>query len=420
MKFAEFSLRARWRKAALAVTALAASAALGLAGLRHASAHAAETAADPRDLRVALARDPGHAGLLRQAGRLALLEMDFDGAGRFYRAALQRRPYDADAWLELAFVFEARGDLQEGEAAALKSAALAPRSTRALLAAANFFARQDRWERAFGLFRRAAAADPRGAAPLALEACWQGAPDRGRILTQALPESAAAYEIYLQFLSAREAWDEAEGVVDWARAKGLVPGQEALLTFVDALIAARRPAQALRIWSSIRGPVSDAGNLIVNANFSGPMLNAGFDWLYAPAPGVELVFDQEAGGARSLAVRFTGQENPDYGHLRQRVPVRPGASYRLEALVKAAEITSTSGPRLEARDAYSSRLLASSEPLLGSRDWNRAAVEFAAPPETSLVTIGVRRPAAPAWDEKIAGILWLREFNLRPSGGTGF
>lgn len=410
-EFCPISLEAWWWRALLGAIALLSAWALASAGARHAFAHRLAGASDPSELRRALARDPDHAELHRQLGRQSLLSLDLPRAEASYQAALHHHRFDPEIWLEYSFVCETGGEVERARTAVLRAVELAPASARVLLAAGNFFARRNDWDATLTHFRRAIASDVRAAGAV-LETCWNWAPDRSQILTRALPRRTEAYEAYLQFLVDRLQWDEAKHLWEWARQQGRLPGVPAGVAYVNALLAARRPAQARAVWESLV-PSTAAGNLIHNARFTRPLMNAGFDWLYAPAPGVELAYQRDREGT-ALALRFGGRDNPDYWHLRQNVAVRDGAGYRLEVFLKAEGITSTSGPRLEVRDAYSDRVLACSDPVAGSTDWQKKALEFLIPKETELITVGVRRPAAPAWDELIAGTLWLRDFNLRP------
>jgi len=410
----EISLEAKWRRLALGALALVSAAALGWAGARHAVAHSLAQSGDAAVLSRALALDPDHAELHREMGRQALFAFELAQAERSLQAALRHQPHDPQSWLEFAFVCEAQGDLGAARGAILKALELAPASALVLRGAGDFFARQGEWERAWPCFRRAMASDFRVVAPL-LEACWKWAPDPDRILTDALPDRSYAYEAYLQFLMNRGEWERAARVWQRSRERGCPASTETALAYVNALVAAQRPAEARNVWQAWVPPSPDSGNLIHNAGFRQRILNGGFDWTHSVLPGVELAYDGNQDGGVALALRFSGQHNPDYWHLRQVVAVRPSTGYRLEASFKTERITSTSGPRLEVCDGYSGRVLAFSEAATGSTAWQRKVVEFQTPEETELVTVGVRRPAAPSWDEPIGGTLWVRDFSLRPA-----
>ncbi len=411
LEFRQISLEAWWRRALAATAALAVALLLAGEGARHAAAHL--PAGDLAALHRALSLDPDNAELQRELARRALASLDLPLAMRSYRAALRLNRYQPEAWLEYSFVCEAQGELAAARSAVREAVALAPASAHVLEAAGNFFVRRREWDSALGCFQQALLRDL-GAAAAVFEVCWKWAPDRAQILSRALPRTVPAAEAYLRFLVNRAAWEEAARAWQWARQWGQAPGQPSALHYVNGLLAARRPAEARRVWEEAFPP-TDPGNLIYNAGFQQKTQNGGFDWLLSPAPGVELAYDTPTQGRRALAVRFSGRDNPDYWHLRQPVAVRPGTSYRLGAAVRGEAITSSSGPRLEVRDGYSEQLLAASEPVLGSIPWQRRVVEFRTGPATELVKIGVRRPAAPPWDEPIGGTLWLRDLNLQPA-----
>ncbi len=404
-EFIEIGLGRRWQRAAVGGSVLVLGLTLMAAAARHAAAHWRGPAVSMDALRRAAAIEPDNAELHLQLARLSLVSFDLPAAEQSYLAALRHNSSDARGWLEYSFVCESQGKAAEAHTALLQALQVAPASAKVKKAAGDFFARRGEWAAATRYFRAAVSADAAMATPV-IETCWQWAPDRRAILSDVLPQTAPAIETYLQFVLARQDWDEAARAWQWARHSGRQPGRELSVGYVDALLANHRAAEAGRVWRQLY-PNSDAGaNLIHNAKFQQPSVNGGFDWRYTPAAGVDV-----AQASAMLALRFSG--NPDYWHLTQIVPVQPGAAYRLRAALRAEGIASTSGPRLEVRESYTGSVLGASEPLLGTTGWEERNVEFQAPADAQVVTIGLRRPAAPAWDEAMSGTLWLRDFSMQ-------
>jgi hypothetical protein len=55
--------------------------------------------------------------------------------------------------------------------------------------------------------------------------------------------------------------------------------------------------------------------------------------------------------------------------------------------------------------------------LTGDRDWHRAALEFTPPAGCQAVVVRLRRIQSRRFDNKVAGTLWLDDFNLEALPG---
>lgn len=110
------------------------------------------------DARMANADTPeAHVGM----GGLALSRRQWDEAEKSFRTATEMDPQLASAWLILAQLGEARGNVAGAEEALASGIAASPRNADLLLARGDLDSRRSRYDDALGWYRRAQAADPR-------------------------------------------------------------------------------------------------------------------------------------------------------------------------------------------------------------------------------------------------------------------
>jgi len=249
-----------------------------------------------------------------------------------------------------------------------------------------------------------------------LELCWKVTGSVDTIMAEAVPPSHSPYETLLGLTTYLNRVEDSEKV--WRRAESLniaIAPQQALPYF-NFLLAHGRAADALEQWRhyaaatpEMHGYAPQSGNLVVNANFALPVLNAGFDWRYGAQPDVAVSIDKAAGGGAgsSLAIGFDG--SPVDAGIYQLVAVTPGAGYRISARVRS-EIEAVDGPRLAAFDAASHKLLGATDAVTGNTGWHDISAAFHVPPSTALIAVRIiRSPSA----SQIRGHLWVAEVTLR-------
>ena len=93
-------------------------------------------------------------------GGLALSRRQWDMAQQAFTTAVEIDPQMTSAWLVLAQLAEARGNVKGAEDALAAAAAASPRNVDVLLARGDVAARQQKFDAALGWYRRAQAADP--------------------------------------------------------------------------------------------------------------------------------------------------------------------------------------------------------------------------------------------------------------------
>jgi tetratricopeptide (TPR) repeat protein len=369
--------------------------------------------------------DPSDADYRMKLGRMyqySLTEIEPELALQQFRQAIELSPMDAQAWLDLGAALELQGKTTEAEAALRRADFLAPHLPGFQWAIGNFFLLHGNTDEAFKHFAGVLAGTDRYNGVI-FNMAWKASGDANKILNEVIPPNVATEFSYLGYLVGAQHLPEAHQV--WQRiaqsSARFSPRQAA--GYIDSLNAARQPAEAYQVWQDLmrKGLIpganaSSGGNLIFNGDFEQPPLNMGFDWRIGDVAGAETSLDDAMfhSGAHAARIEFDGKLNVGYWHLYQFVKVEPGHSYRLRAFVKAEGITTDSGPRLEVRDAYDSRLLdRGSESITGSTEgWSPVSIDFSTGPKTELVMVDVIRPQSQRIDNQIAGKFWVDDVTL--------
>jgi hypothetical protein len=104
----------------------------------------------------------------------------------------------------------------------------------------------------------------------------------------------------------------------------------------------------------------------------------------------------------------------DFAGVSQFVPVEPGREYRLRALAKAQDFTTSSGLKLEVVSPGDDEVLAETSPISGtSADWVPLETGVRIPEGTSLVRVRLRREKAAGPEGNLGGKVWVDEVSLR-------
>jgi hypothetical protein len=192
--------------------------------------------------------------------------------------------------------------------------------------------------------------------------------------------------------------------------------------YVRYLIDRRDVAQAHRAWQQaanlcdLSGYQPSPENLVVNGDFSLPVLNGGFDWLYEKLSDVSLALDPTElhSGHRSLSIIFDSRGIEDAG-IRQLIPVEPNAKYEFSADFKSEGLEGAGGPRFSFDDRFTGANYFVSEELKDEGFWKQVGGTFDTGPDSKLVVLRIQRvPAGNA----IRGKLWIggvRLTRVRPT-----
>jgi hypothetical protein len=186
--------------------------------------------------------------------------------------------------------------------------------------------------------------------------------------------------------------------------------------YVRYLIDRREVAQAHQAWRQAAGLADLSGyqpspeNLVVNGDFSLPVLNGGFDWLYEKSSDVVLALDstESHSGHRSLSIAFDSRGIEDVG-IRQLVPVEPNTKYEFSAYFKSEGLQGAGGPRFLLEDRFTRTNYFASEELKDADFWKQVGGTFSTGADTRLLVLRIQRvPPGNA----IRGKLWIGDVHL--------
>lgn len=341
---------------------------------------------------------------------------------RLFEEATRRGPHRAETWAELAKAYEWAGRSQDARNAYSQALRLFPNSPDVSWQSGNFYLRNGETVAALRAFRTGLLADPEMRRQ-AFDLAWRAGADPAVILAEMIPARADVMLQYLLYLVETRHTDAAGQV--WARLLEMDAAMEprAAFPYLDRLIEERRVNELASAWAVLakRNPgrmaeSASESSLITNGDFENEMLNGGLDWRAVAVNGVEVRTDTTVffDGTHSVRVFFDGKHNVDYGHFFQYVIVEPRTKYRFTGYLRAAGITTNSGPRFEIYDPDDwSRLFVSTDGATGTVAWSQQHLEFQTGPQTRLVVIRLARPPSQKFDNLIAGTVWIDHLSLR-------
>ena len=99
------------------------------------------------------------------------------------------------------------------------------------------------------------------------------------------------------------------------------------------------------------------------------------------------------------------------------VPVDPNHAYLLQAYVRTQNITSDSGPRLQAVDPLCPTCVNFlSDTTVGSSPWHLLTLKFLTGPKTQLIEVVVLRQLGRSFPAEITGSFWMDSVSLKAVG----
>jgi len=346
---------------------------------------------------------------------------------RLRERATLLEPANAIFWLERAMSEDEAGMAESAGPDYLRARELFPRSPDVNRALGEYYLRQGRIDDALDALRLAIAADPE-MRPATFGGLWRAGVNAREVLERGVAPDREELLAYLDALAAVGALDDAHLV--WTRlvALGEIPPQDTIqydafqqgaFQYIDALIRFQRTTELEAVWAEVAPEQAAAertsGNLISNGGFEEPMLNEGLDWRVSPVDGVFVSLDatQAHDGARSLRIDFSAPGNPAYQNTYEFVPVENDTEYEFTGYLRAADITSDSGPRFELYDAANPQNLnLATTDIRGITGWTAEQLRFRTYSDTHMLVVRVARPQSTSFDNRLSGTVWVDDVRL--------
>jgi tetratricopeptide (TPR) repeat protein len=364
---------------------------------------------DLKSLQRAVLLQPYNAEYQYRLG-LYLSLLQPDAAVKSFRGAVALNPYRARYWTALARTDESLADTKSQSLALQTAALMAPTDPDTIWEVANAYFSQRNTEQALNQCRTLLRDD----GPMlgnALPFCWRVKPDADLFMRDLLPPKNVDYEDLLNLLISKRDTDSSAKI--W---QGLINlhgpiSQRQVFDYMRFLLEQHQPESAMNAWkqaarfANLTDYQPSPANLMVNGNFSLPILNGGFDWFYHKNNNVTLSLDTEQNYSadRSLLISFDGAQIEDAG-IGQMVPVDPSGTYNFSAYYKAQQMEGAGGVRFAVQDAYAGTVLFASKYLANTSDWEQLNGSFTAGPATKLLLVRIQRDPA---GDVIKGKLWI-------------
>lgn len=358
--------------------------------------------------------DPSNAEYRDTIARIELLaKQSPTEALSWSRSATALNPHRENYWVDQAVAEQLTGDFAAERISLAHAREANPHSAGLAWQIGNLYLSQGATEAAFGDYRKVLENTPQ-LAPRAIQICWTLRPDVDFLLQKVIP--SASDKAFLTFLISHH--ESAAATKVWGRiATSRQEIEKAFLfEYLRYLLANHQSLQAVRVWqqaadlSRLAAYQPTDENLLVNGNFSLPILDGGFDWTYQKSSAVMLALDpiETHSGPRSLRIFFEGAGIEDAG-IRQIVAVEPNTEYMFSGYYKAEEMDGVGGPRIKIQDLYTQEPLFTSNTLGDSDSWSQITGTLTTGPETNLIVLRVARVPA---DNPIRGKLWIDDLKL--------
>lgn len=389
----------------------------------------AESASDLETARMALSLapdDPQTQYTLAVLNNRSFLPEETAESLRRYEQAAALSPHDYRLWLELGSAREHSGDIGGAERALRQAAQLAPNYSMPRWLLGNLLLRQGKWDEAFAELRRAGDADPT-LRPQVFNLAWRVYGENVQAVTAAVGSSGAARAQLAEYLVAQKRVDDAVRLWSSLNPDEKIAQRGTGEALMKTLFEKHQYHRVLDVYHDIteNDPGGPALGHLINGGFEnevGPPGASLFDWQVVQVPQTQMRLDAvvSAGGKRSLRIIFNAPSALDFKNVSQFVVVEPGASYRLDFVVRTEDLKGSSTLQAEVVDAANpNRVLAASSPAPnGSNEWQPVRVEFTTPAETEGVTIRLARPQCLAAVCPVFGKIWYDDFNLQRVGGS--
>jgi len=380
----------------------------------------------PEAIQSAIAWDPGNPRYYDTLANLMHSYAANEKPGdliRLQETAARLSPHDANYWADLGSAYEWTARTADAGRAFKRAQQLFPNSPDINWRLANFYVRDHDVTEGLRCLQKVLLGNSLPGKDVFLLAT-NATRDNREILDETLPRHATYFFEYINFQISMNRIDAAEQT--WTRLLelNLSFGFREAFPYLDALIQHQEVGPLLQAWSTLGErfpeqirPRALPGDSVSNGNFEFEILNGGLDWRVTPIEGATVSLDSEGPreGLRSLRIEFDGSRNLDYYHVLQFVPVTPGTRYNLSMNLRGKGISTDSGPRFQAYDAYDmAKLFVSGENLVGNYGWTPQNIEFNTPADTRLLVVRVARPASRKFDSHLAGTIWVSHVSLTP------
>jgi tetratricopeptide (TPR) repeat protein len=334
-----------------------------------------------------------------------------DEAETLYRAALIANPLYIPAWLSLAELQYDRGDKESANAVLdlvdrYTESVKRWRWNKALLA--YQLQRQDILARDLAYIVREIRGQPYTDALQMAFLLW---PDPAELKVKIGSENIVALFRYAVQTKKIEV-----AIALWPDigALGIENHQKEVLSFLEMLITMDSLPLASDIWREF----FNSNTLFFDGAFVDEPLQSAFGWRIGKVKGAVWRIDKKTKDqpSRALHIHFNQQENLNFHHAYQVVPLTGGMEYRLRGQWKSKALTTDQRPFVEVYGYKCKAPQGKTEMVGDDQPWSSFDLLFRVPEECKAMVVRIRRNPSHHIDNQLGGDLWLTDFEISAMG----
>ncbi len=196
--------------------------------------------------------------------------------------------------------------------------------------------------------------------------------------------------------------------------EGIHERKKDVLSFINMLLSMGEVETANTIWDKLLHPNS----LFFNGNFSKELLQTAFSWRIGKNKGANWKLTQadDKGEPSSLHLHFNRKNNINLYNIYQIVPLQGGKVYALKGEIKTANLSTDQLPFLEAYGYKCKAPNNKTEMVKSDQPWTNLYLLLEVPEECNAMVIRLRRRKSTYIDNKLAGDIWLANFEIAETG----
>ena len=205
----------------------------------------------------------------------------------------------------------------------------------------------------------------------------------------------------------------------WSRLSDEALDPNIVNEYILKLIKNKQQEDAIRAWR--RFDDSEASfERVFNGGFEKAFAQTGLGWVETGnVKGVDVSRDQAIAieGNASLKITFDGTENVNFTHVRQYIPVEPGARYELRGQWRGSKVTTRSNLYIKVNSVgVKDNVSARSGAKRSNWNWEPFYFQFTVPDGALFIVARIRRDKTDALDKRISGKIWLDDLKLMVIG----
>jgi len=334
----------------------------------------------------------------------ALLLDDYSEIINLYLTAITNNPLNSSAWMGLSDAYLEEGDFVKSRNALMRGIDISDHYIARLWESSILAMRLGEEDLAINNIKIVAKYDPDRRVRM-FDTAWLLFNDSEMIFNDVVSESLI--NEYFKYLIDRHKINEAIYVWDKIEKNEIPFDNKVFNYFLSSLLRYKMVSNAFSVWSENTNYVFDDSNSIINGNFENELQDSVIGWSINGGPGFEVTHEtyQPLYGDGSMKIVFNGEENIDFRHISQILPVSPNTEYEFSLVMSTNDITTKNGIGWEVYCFDDYKKFANSEFLNGTNQKKALNLRVITPDNCNSIILVLRRYKSYKLDNKLSGSL---------------